>query len=61
MGSVLLIVMGASYFAHYLGLSYSIGAFIAGIMIAETHFKYKIESSFIPFRDLLLGIFFITV
>lgn len=61
MGSVLLIVMGASYFAHYLGLSYSIGAFIAGIMIAETHFKYKIESGLIPFRDLLLGIFFITV
>jgi len=61
MGSVLLLVMWASYFAHYLGLSYSIGAFLAWIMIAETHFKYQIESSLIPFRDLLLWVFFVTV
>lgn len=61
MGSVLLIVMWASYFSHYLWLSYSIGAFIAWIMIAETSFKYKIEAWLIPFRNLLLWIFFITV
>lgn len=61
MWSVLLIVMWSSYFAHYLGLSYSIWAFLAWIMIAETHYKYQIESSLIPFRDLLLWVFFVTV
>lgn len=37
------------------------GAFIAGALIAETKYKHKIEADLIPFRDLLLGLFFITV
>lgn len=60
-GSVLLIVMAASTLAHTLGFSYSLGAFIAGMIIAETRYKYQVEADLIPFRDLLLGIFFITV
>ncbi len=60
-GSVLLMVMGASYAAHALGFSYSLGAFMAGMMIAETHYKHQVEADLIPFRDLLLGVFFITV
>jgi len=59
--SILLIVIGSSYVAHQLGFSYSLGAFIAGMLIAETHYKYQVEADLIPFRDLLLGIFFITV
>ncbi len=59
--SILLMVIGSSYFAHLLGFSYSLGAFIAGMMIAETHYKHQVEADLIPFRDLLLGIFFITV
>jgi CPA2 family monovalent cation:H+ antiporter-2 len=59
--SILLIVIGSSYVAHVFGFSYSLGAFIAGIMIAETHYKHQVEADLIPFRDLLLGIFFITV
>ena len=59
--SILLIVIGASYIAHQFGFSYSLGAFIAGMMIAETHYKHQVEADLIPFRDLLLGIFFITV
>ena len=59
--SILLIVIGSSYMAHLLGFSYSLGAFIAGMMIAETNYKYQVEADLIPFRDLLLGIFFITV
>jgi len=59
--SVLLIVMGASFLAHSLGFSYSFGAFIAGMTLAETRFKEQVEADLIPFRDLLLGIFFITV
>ncbi len=60
-GSVLLLVFGASYLAHTLGFSYSLGAFAAGMMIAETHYKHQVEADLIPFRDLLLGLFFITV
>ena len=60
-GSVLFIVMGASTLAHSLGFSYSLGALIAGMIIAETRYKHQVEADLIPFRDLLLGVFFITV
>ncbi|OHD88708.1 cation:proton antiporter [Sulfuricurvum sp. RIFCSPLOWO2_12_FULL_43_24] len=60
-GSVLFLAIGASYLAHVLGFSYSLGAFIAGMLIAETKYKHQAEADLIPFRDLLLGIFFITV
>ena len=59
--SILFIVLFSSYFAHFAGFSYSLGAFLAGVLIAETHFKYQIETDIAPFRDLLLGLFFITV
>ncbi len=60
-GSVLFIVIGSSVLAHSLGFSYSLGAFIAGMIIAETRYKHQVEADLIPFRDLLLGIFFVTV
>ena len=60
-GSVLFVVMGASTLAHFFGFSYSLGALIAGMILAETRYKYQVEADLIPFRDLLLGIFFITV
>ncbi len=59
--SVLLLAIGSSYLAHYFGFSYSLGAFIAGMMIAETKFKHQVEADLIPFRNILLGVFFITV
>ena len=58
---ILLIVLGASLFAHSFGFSYSLGAFFAGMLIAETKYKHQIEADLVPFRDLLLGLFFITV
>lgn len=61
MGSVLLIVVGASLSAHYFGFTYSLGAFIAGMIIAETQYHHKVESDIAPFKDLLLGTFFVTV
>lgn len=61
MGSILLIVVGSSYLAHYFGFSYTLGAFIAGVMIADTMYKYQIEADLIPFRDLLLGVFFVSI
>ena len=60
-GSILFLVIGSSVLAHSLGFSYSLGAFIAGMIIAETRFKHQVEADLIPFRDLLLGIFFVTV
>jgi len=59
--TILFLAIGASYIAHVLGFSYSLGAFIAGMLIAETKFKHQAEADLTPFRDLLLGIFFITV
>jgi CPA2 family monovalent cation:H+ antiporter-2 len=59
--SILLIVMGASYLAHAFGFTYSLGAFVAGMMISETKYKHQVEADLIPFRDILLGLFFITI
>ncbi|TNF44965.1 MAG: potassium transporter [Epsilonproteobacteria bacterium] len=59
--AVLLVVMGTSYLAHLFGFTYSLGAFIGGMMIAETRFRYRIETDLIPFRDILLGVFFVTI
>ncbi|TQR32976.1 potassium transporter [Campylobacter sp. MIT 99-7217] len=59
--TILFIVIGSSFLAHKLGFSYSLGAFLAGALISETRYKYKIEADLTPFRDLLLGVFFISV
>jgi len=59
--SILLIVLGSALFAHTFGFSYSLGAFLAGMLIAETKYKWQIEADLVPFRDLLLGVFFISV
>jgi len=61
MGSVLFIVVGASLFAAYMGFTYSLGAFVAGMIIAETKYHHKVESEIAPFKDILLGTFFVTV
>lgn len=60
-GSVLVIAIAASYTAYHFGFSYSLGAFIGGMLLAETPFKHQIEADLTPFRDLLLGVFFVTV
>lgn len=60
-GTILFLAIGSSLLAHNLGFSYSLGAFIAGMLIAETKYKHQVEADLVPFRDILLGIFFITV
>lgn len=59
--SIILIVLSSALLAYSFGFSYSLGAFIAGMLIAETKYKYQIEADLIPFRDILLGVFFISV
>jgi len=61
LSTVLLIVISAAEVAHLFGLSYSLGAFLAGMIISETPFKYQIEADLVPFRDLLLSVFFVSV
>ncbi|GAX87622.1 monovalent cation:H+ antiporter-2, CPA2 family [Lebetimonas natsushimae] len=61
LATVLLVVLTAAETAHFFGLSYSLGAFLAGMILSETKYKYQIEADLVPFRDLLLGIFFVSV
>jgi len=60
-GSVLLLAVATSYAAYYFGFSYSLGAFIGGMLLADSPFKHQVEADLTPFRDLLLGVFFVTV
>ena len=59
--AALTIVVGTSYVGHLLGFSYSLGAFLAGMALSETRFKYRIEADLLTFRDIFLGIFFVTI
>ena len=59
--SALLVTLGASWLTYHLGLSLALGAFLAGIMLGETEFRHQIEATIRPFRDILLGIFFVSV
>ena len=61
MSSVFFIVFGASWLAHVVGFTYSLGAFMVGMIIAETKYHHKVEADIAPFKDLLLGIFFIVI
>ncbi len=59
--TVLLSALAAAWVTHFFGLSLALGAFLAGMMLAETEFRHQVESDIRPFRDVLLGLFFITV
>ncbi|HEX4409650.1 MAG TPA: cation:proton antiporter [Xanthobacteraceae bacterium] len=59
--SVLFVILAASVIAYEAGLSMALGAFITGLLIAETEFRKAIEVAIEPFKALLLGIFFFTV
>ncbi|SDQ79612.1 monovalent cation:proton antiporter-2 (CPA2) family protein [Pseudovibrio sp. Tun.PSC04-5.I4] len=59
--SALLTVLGAAALMKAVGLSSALGAFIAGVMLAESSFRHELEADLEPFRGLLLGFFFITV
>jgi CPA2 family monovalent cation:H+ antiporter-2 len=57
----LLVTVVSSWVTHRLGLSLALGSFMAGMMLGETEFRHQIEATIKPFRDLLLGLFFITI
>ena len=61
LGAVFAIVIGASLLAHEMGFTYSLGAFIAGMIIADTDYNVKVESDIASYKDLLLSVFFFSV
>jgi len=59
--NVLLITLAAAFITAAAGLSLVLGAFLAGMLISETEYRFQVEQDIRPFRDVLLGLFFITV
>ncbi|HET6656092.1 MAG TPA: cation:proton antiporter [Gammaproteobacteria bacterium] len=59
--AVLLFTLAASWITQNLGLSLALGAFLVGMSLSETEFRHQIEAEIRPFRDVLLGLFFVTV
>ena len=61
LGVVLLTVLSMSFMTEGLGLSNTLGAFLAGVLLSETKYRYQVEADIAPFRGVLLGLFFVTV
>lgn len=59
--NLLLVTLGLSWLTEHAGLSLALGAFVAGMLIAETEYKHQVETDIRPFHDVLLGLFFITI
>ena len=59
--NVLLITLGLAWVTELAGLSMALGAFVAGVLISETEYRYQVEDYIKPFRDVLLGLFFVTI
>jgi len=59
--NLLLVTLGAAWITEHAGLSLALGAFVAGMLISETPYKHQVEEDIKPFRDVLLGLFFITI
>ena len=59
--NLLLVTLGLAWLTELAGLSLALGAFIAGMLIAETEYKHQVETDIRPFHDVLLGLFFISI
>jgi len=59
--SALLVVMGTALLMHSIGLSMALGAFIAGVLLADSEYRHELEADIEPFKGLLLGLFFMAV
>jgi len=59
--AVLLVVLASAWVTEHAGLSLALGGFLAGMMLAETEYRHQVEAVIRPFRELLLGLFFISV
>ncbi|GIT97306.1 cation:proton antiporter [Sulfurovum sp. TSL1] len=61
LGAIFTIVLGMAVLMHSIGFTYSLGAFIAGVLIADTKYAIKVESDILSYKDLLLSVFFFSV
>ena len=59
--NLLFVTLALAWMTEIAGLSLALGAFIAGMLISETEFKHRVEDDIKPFRDVLLGLFFVTI
>jgi monovalent cation:H+ antiporter-2, CPA2 family len=59
--NLLLVTLGLAWLTELAGLSLALGAFVAGMLVAETEYKHQVETDIRPFHDVLLGLFFITI
>ncbi len=59
--ATLFVVLGTSFATSYMGLSLAIGAFVAGLLVAETQYQHQVEDSIMQFKGLLMGLFFMTI
>ena len=59
--NLLLVTLGLAWLTEHAGLSLALGAFVAGILIAETEYRHQVETDIRPFHDVLLGLFFISI
>ena len=59
--AIILLLLGTSYITHSFGLSFALGAFIAGLILSESEFNHQITSEILPFRDAFNSIFFVSV
>ena len=59
--NVLLFTLGLAFLTESVGLSLALGAFLAGMLVSETEYRYQVEDDIKPFRDVLLGLFFVTI
>jgi CPA2 family monovalent cation:H+ antiporter-2 len=59
--NLLLVTLGLAWLTEHAGLSMALGAFVAGMLIAETEYRHQVETDIRPFHDVLLGLFFITI
>jgi CPA2 family monovalent cation:H+ antiporter-2 len=59
--NVLLVTLGVAFVTELAGLSLALGAFVAGVLISETEYRYQVEEDIKPFRELLVGLFFVTI
>ena len=59
--NLLMVTLALAYLTEHAGLSLALGAFVAGMLIAETEYKHQVETDIRPFHDVLLGLFFITI
>lgn len=59
--TAIVVALLAAWLTHLLSLSMALGGFIAGMMLGESHYRHQIEADIRPFRDILLGLFFVSI